>query len=132
MNPEARIVQALIEKLKTVTNNVLLGYLATGLEKDLALPAILVQLESIQEETRQGLKAKYQLQFNLSTVTKTDEQATYQLIELSTALRNALSPDNRLTSEVRKITLNDTQFDIAPNHSHLSFADTTLTIEAVF
>ncbi len=132
MNPEARIVQALLERLRDVTDNVLLGYSATGLEKDLALPALLVQLESIQEENRQGIKAKYQLQFSLSAVTRTDEQTTYKLIELSTAFRKALSPDNRLTSDVRKITLNDTQLDIAPNHSHLSFADTTLTIEAVF
>ncbi|KEQ17133.1 hypothetical protein [Endozoicomonas numazuensis] len=110
----------------------LLGYGATGLEKDLTLPALLVQLESIQEDSRQGLKAKYQLQCNLSVVIRTDEQTTYKLIELSSALRKTLSPDNRLTAEVRKVTLNETQFDIAPNNGHLSFSDTALTIEAVF
>ena len=131
-NPEMLIIEKMIDQLKTVTPQVHLGYSATGLEQDLELPAILVQLESISEEARQGLKAKCRMQFNVSCVTKTNKTTTFKLIELSNAIRNTFNTTERFTPEAKKTTFSETQFDIAPSNSHWSFADMTLQIDVIF
>ncbi|MGI9276865.1 MAG: hypothetical protein ACR2PT_18715 [Endozoicomonas sp.] len=69
---------------------------------------------------------------NLSAVVITDERTTYALLDLSRTIREALSSSDRLCPEARKLTFTDTQFDIAPNHTQMSFADMQLTVEAVF
>ena len=76
-NPERQIIEKLLAHLKQVSENTLLGYSATGQEQDLDLPAILVQLESINEEQRQGQRAKYRMEFNISVVAKTNKDTTY-------------------------------------------------------
>ena len=131
-SPEKQIVSALMNRLGTICDQVLLGYSATGIEQDLDSPSLLVQLESMTEQEQQGARRKYLLQFNLSAVVTTDERTTYALLDLSRTVREALGTQDRLSPEVRKLTFSDTQFDIAPNHTQLSFADMTLTIETVF
>ncbi|WP_139117827.1 hypothetical protein, partial [Endozoicomonas atrinae] len=86
-NPESLVIEKLIEHLKQVAPNTQLGYSAIGQEQDLALPAILVQLESINEEQRQGTKAKYRMEFNISAVAKTNNDTTYNLIDLTRSIR---------------------------------------------
>ena len=52
---EQIIVDSIIQKLSAVAETKL-GYSATGLDDDLSTPAILVQLESLSETSRQGDK----------------------------------------------------------------------------
>ena len=100
LNQERVIVEKLIEHLKTITENVQLGYSGTGLEKDIEIPAILVQLSSITEEQRQGAKAKFQIEFHISAVVKTNQDTTYNLIDLSRSIRELFSTGSRFTPEV--------------------------------
>ena len=132
MNPEQQIVSSLMERLNPLCDQVLLGYAGTGLDNDLRAPAILVQLESITESGQQGSRRKYQLQFNLSAVVTTDDGTTYALLELSRSIREALNSNERLCPEARKLQFSETLFDISPNHSQLSFADLTVTIDSIF
>ena len=127
---EQAIVGALKEKLQALAETKL-GYSATGLDDTTTTPLILVQLESLNEVERQGRKAKYELQFNLSVAVKTSEQTTAKLIQLSHQIRTALNSSERLCPESRKHALSDTRFDIAPSYGQLSFADSTLTVETV-
>ena len=130
-NPEQRIIENLVTHLTQVSANTLLGYSATGQEKDLDLPAILVQLESINEEQRQGQKAKYRMEFNISAVAKTNKDTTYNLLQLTRSIRELFATGERFTPEARSITFSETQFDIAPSNAHLSFADLQLQIEVI-
>ncbi len=130
-NPEKQIIESLVASLKQITENTLLGYSATGLEKDIELPAILVQLESINEEQRQGQRAKYRMEFNISVVAKTNKNTTYTLLDLTRSIRELFTTGQRFTPEARNITFSETQFDIAPSNAHLSFADLQLQIEVV-
>ena len=130
-NPEKQIIESLVAHLKQITENTLLGYSATGLEKDIELPAILVQLESINEEQRQGQRAKYRMAFNISVVAKTNTQTTYTLVDLTRSIRELFTTGQRFTPEARNINFSETQFDIAPSNAHLSFADLQLQIEVV-
>ena len=130
--PEKKIVSALLGKLTPLCDQVLLGYASTGLGSDLKPPVILVQLESIAELGQQGSRRKYQLQFNLSAVVVTDEKTTYALLDLSRSIKDSLNSNERLCPEARKLQFSETLFDISPNHRHLSFADMTVTIEAIF
>ena len=127
---EQSIVAVLMEKLNTVAET-RLGYAATGLDDDLLTPAILLQLASLTETGRQGERGKFELQFNLSAVVRTSEQTTVELITLTRQVRQVLNPAERLCPETRKHSLSDTRFDIAPNYGQLSFADSTLTVEAI-
>ena len=127
---EQTIVDAIVERLQTVAETKL-GYSATGLEDAIETPAILVQLESLVETGRQGRKEKLQLQFNISAVVKTSDQTTSELLTLTRQLRNALSAAERLSPASRSHTISDTRFDIAPSRGQLSFADSTLTVEAI-
>ena len=131
LNPERQIINNLIAHLKQVSENTLLGYLATGQEQDLDLPAILVQLESISEEQRQGQKAKYRMELNISVVTKTNADTTYTLIDLTHSIRELFTTGQRFTPQARTVTVSETQFDIAPSNAHLSFADLQLHIDIV-
>ena len=130
-NPEQRIIENLVTHLSQVSANTMLGYSATGQEKDLDLPAILVQLESINEEQRQGQKAKYRMAFNISAVAKTNKDTTYTLLQLTRSIRELFATGKRFTPEARSITFSETQFDIAPSNAHLSFADLQLQIEVI-
>ena len=131
LNPERQIIDNLIAHLKQVSENTLLGYSATGQEQDLDLPAILVQLESISEEQRQGQKAKYRMELNISVVTKTNADTTYTLIDLTHSIRELFTTGQRFTPQARTVTVSETQFDIAPSNAHLSFADLQLHIDVV-
>ncbi len=130
-NPERQIIESLIEHLKQVSENTLLGYSATGQEQDLDLPAILVQLESINEEQRQGQRAKYRMEFNISVVAKTNIDTTYTLLDLTRSIRELFTTGQRFTPEARNIHFSETQFDISPSNVHLSFADLQLHIDVV-
>ena len=130
-NPERQIIEKLITHLKQVSENTLLGYSATGQEQDLDLPAILVQLESINEEQRQGQRAKYRMAFNISAVAKTNKDTTYTLLDLTRAIRALFTTGQRFTPEARNISFSEIQFDIAPSNAHLSFADMSLQIDVV-
>lgn len=130
-HPEQKIIQAIVDRLKASQNNVLLGYSATGLTDDLTLPAFLVQLESIQEQGRQGQRIKALMTLNLSAVIKTDQNTTFDLIAQVNTMRDLLDIDGRLCPEARKINFSEIQFDIAPNHGHLSFADIQLTVDVI-
>lgn len=130
-NPEQKIIESLVEFLKQVSENTFLGYSATGQEKDLALPAILVQLESINEEQRQGQRVKYRMEFNISAVTKTNKETTFTLLNLTRSIRELFNSDKRFTPEARNVSVSEIQFDIAPGKAHLSFADLQLHIEVV-
>ena len=130
-NPEKQIIENLVAHLKQITENTLLGYSATGLEKDIELSAILVQLESINEEQRQGQRAKYRMEFNISAVAKTNTQTTYTLIDLTRSIRELFTTGKRFTPEARNIAFSETNFDIAPSNAHLSFADMSLQIDLV-
>ena len=127
---EQSIVAVLMEKLNTIAET-RLGYAATGLDDDLLTPAILLQLESLTETGRQGERGKFELQFNLSAVVRTSEQTTAELITLTRQIRQVLNPAERLCPESRKHLFSDTRFDIAPSYGQLSFADSTLTVEAI-
>lgn len=131
LNPERQIINNLIAHLKQVSENTLLGYSATGQEQDLDLPAILVQLESISEEQRQGNRAKYRMELNISVVTKTNADTTYTLIDLTHSIRELFTTGQRFTPEARSVSVSETQFDIAPSNAHLSFADLQLHIDVV-
>lgn len=131
LNPERQIIDNLIAHLKQVSENTLLGYSATGQEQDLDLPAILVQLESISEEQRQGQKAKYRMAFNISVVSKTNADTTYALVDLTHSIRELFTTVRRFTPEARNVSVSETQFDIAPSNAHLSFADLQLHIDVV-
>ena len=131
LSPEQRIIDALTDKLKSCCDQVLLGYSGTGLNENLKPPVILIQLESLSEQAQQGSKRKYQLQFNLTSVVATKEDTTYELLKLSRSIRSALNNGGRICPEARKHSFSDTLFDISPNHSQLSFADMTVTIEAI-
>ncbi len=130
-NPESLVIEKLIEHLKQVAPNTQLGYSAIGQEQDLELPAILVQLESINEEQRQGTKAKYRMEFNISAVAKTNNDTTYNLIDLTRSIRELFTTGERFTPEARTMTFSETNFDIAPSNAHLSFADMSLQIDVV-
>ncbi len=130
-NPEKVIVEKLIEHLKAITDNVYLGYSGTGLETDIEVPAIMVQLQSINEEQRQGTKAKYRMEFNISAVAKTNNDTTYNLIDLTRSIRELFTTGERFTPEARTMTFSETNFDIAPSNAHLSFADMSLQIDVV-
>ncbi|WP_299735680.1 hypothetical protein [uncultured Endozoicomonas sp.] len=130
-NPEARIVEALVYRLTEVTSTVLLGYSALGLNDELPTPAMLVQLESIQEQGRQGSRRKMSMALNVSVVIKTDEDSTYTLMDLTRLVRELFASSERFTPEARTVQFSETQFDIAPNHGHLSFADIQLTIDVI-
>ncbi|MCL6270722.1 hypothetical protein M3P05_12385 [Sansalvadorimonas sp. 2012CJ34-2] len=127
---EQAIVDAIVERLKTVADT-RLGYSAIGLEDSLSTPAILVQLENLVETARQGSREKLQLQFNISAVVKTSKETTSELLSLTRQVREALNPVDRLNPASRSHTLSDTRFDIAPSRGQLSFADSTLTVEAI-
>ena len=131
LNPERQIIDNLIAHLKQISENTLLGYSATGQEQDLDLPAILVQLESISEEQRQGQKAKYRMALNISVVSKTNADTTYALIDLTHSIRQLFTTGQRSTPEARNVSVSKTQFDIAPSNAHLSFADLQLHIDVV-
>ncbi len=127
---EQAIVDTIVERLETVADT-RLGYSATGLEDSLSTPAILVQLESLVETGRQGSREKLQLQFNISAVVKTSKETTSELLSLTRQVREALNPTYRLNPASRSHTLSDTRFDIAPSRGQLSFADSTLIVEAI-
>ena len=131
-SPETRIVEALVYRLTEVTPNVLLGYTALGLDEELPKPAILVQLESLQEQGRQGSRVKMQMSLNISVVIKTNEESTYALLDLTRSIRALFTTEERWVPEARNTQLSETQFDIAPNHGQLSFADIQLTIDVIF
>ena len=131
-SPETRIVEALVYRLTEVTPNVLLGYTALGLDEELPKPAILVQLESLQERGRQGSRVKMQMSLNISVVIKTNEESTYALLDLTRSIRALFTTEERWVPEARNTQLSETQFDIAPNHGQLSFADIQLTIDVIF
>ncbi len=131
LNPERQIIDNLIAHLKQVSENTRLGYSATGQEQDLDLPAILVQLESISEEQRQGQKAKCRMAFNISAVARTNKDTTYTLLDLTHAIRKLFTTGQRFTPEARSVSVSETQFDIAPSNAHLSFADVQLHIDVV-
>ncbi|MBO9496992.1 hypothetical protein J7438_23300 [Thalassotalea sp. G20_0] len=130
-NPERQIIEKLITHLKQISEHTLLGYSATGQEQDLDLPAILVQLESINEEQRQGQRAKYRMAFNISAVAKTNKDTTFTLLDLTRSIRELFTTGQRFTPEARHISFSETQFDIAPSNAHLSFADLQLQIEVI-
>ncbi|WP_257286403.1 hypothetical protein [Endozoicomonas sp. SESOKO1] len=130
-NQEKVIVEKLIEHLKLITENVYLGYSGTGLENDIEIPAIVVQLVSINEEQRQGQRAKYRMEFGISAVAKTNTQATFNLIDLTRSIRELFTTGKRFTPEARSTAFSETSFDIAPSNAHLSFADMSLQIEVV-
>ncbi|GAA4648722.1 hypothetical protein GCM10023116_09930 [Kistimonas scapharcae] len=129
--PENRILTALIARLESVCSHVKVGYPATGLEDDLEVPAILVQLESLIELNRSGQRGLYQLQFLISLAVRTSEASTESLLQLSHQIRQALALGTRLCPEARKLQLTETQFDIAPAHGRLSFADIGLQVDTV-
>ncbi len=131
VNPEQKIIKAIVERLEVSQHSVLLGYSAIGLTDDLTLPACLIQLESIQEQARQGHRVKAIMVLNLSVVTKTNEGTTFSLIDQVRGVRQTLDTGERLCPEARKLSFSETQFDIAPNHGQLSFADIQLTIDVI-
>ena len=103
--PESRILAALIARLESVCSNVKTGYPATGLEDDIDVPAILVQLESLTELNRSGHRGLYQLQFLISLAVRTSEASAVSLLRLSHQIRQALAPGTRLCPEARKLQL---------------------------
>ncbi|MTI13007.1 hypothetical protein [Sansalvadorimonas verongulae] len=127
---EQRIVEALVDRLTAIASTKL-GYSATGLDDSLPTPSILVQLESLTETGRQGERGRFELQFNISAVLQTSEKTTVELVSLTRQIRTTLNPAEKLCPESRKHTLSDTRFDIAPSYGQLSFADSTLTVEAI-
>ncbi len=130
ISSEQAVVEALIQRLKTVMDNVRLGYSAVGLESEGITPAIFVQLESLSELKRQGSKARYLMQFTIGVAVKTNENTTLELLGYNRAVRETLN-GQWTDPAIRKLTLEETQFDIAPGNSQLSFADTTLTLEMI-
>ena len=129
-HPEEAVLDALIERLKQVCDDVFLGYSVSGAGNDLKPPAILVQLETMPEQTRSNKRAKYQMQFIISAVAYTESRTTYELIKQVRSIRSALH-ESPLCPEARAITTADVQFDIAPSNGQLSFADMSVNIEVV-
>ena len=130
-SPETNIVNAITEKLATVIDNVRLGYSATGLDDDDVFPAILVQVQNLREQTRQGNKARYQFSFVISVAMKNNADTTIDLLQYARQVRAVFPLGSKICPEAIKHSLEDTEFDIAPGHSQLSFADMTLTVEAI-
>ncbi|WP_419835312.1 hypothetical protein [Endozoicomonas atrinae] len=130
-SPETRIVEALVYRLTEVTPTVLLGFTALGLDEELPKPAILVQLESLKEQGRQGRRVKMQMSLNISVVIKTNEESTYALMDLTRSIRALFTTGERWVPEARSTQLSETQFDIAPNPGQLSFADIQLIIDVI-
>ncbi len=130
ISSEQAVVEALIQRLKTVIDNVHLGYSAVGLDSEGITPAIFVQLESLTELKRQGSKARYQMQFNICVAVKTSDYTTVELLGYNRAIREALN-DQWTDPTIRKLTLEETQFDIAPGNSQLSFSDLVIITEIV-
>ena len=130
-NPDQQIVRSLVETLEQSGHTVLLGYSAEGLS-ELKPPAILVQLDSIREQERKGQKAKYLMEFTVSSVIRTSESVTYDLMAIVHSIRTLLSEWDSINDGIRKLFFSETQFDIAPSHAQLSFADLTVTLEAVY
>ncbi|MCW7551773.1 hypothetical protein NX722_03790 [Endozoicomonas gorgoniicola] len=128
-NPDEQIIKALVAELEESSFPVLLGYSIADLP-DIEPPAILVQLDSIREQERQGKRAKYQLELTVSGVYRTQPDSTYQLMTIARTIRSLLNNAN--FESVRKISFSETQFDIAPNNGQLSFADMSVNLEAVF
>ncbi len=128
---DQQLIDAIMDSLRLVTDQVLLGYSATGRDDKLQLPALLLQLESLSELQQSGSRRKYQWQLNLSVVVPTDEQATITLLQLVRSVRLELSQFQRLQSQIRKLTFSEIQFDVAPIQGQYSFADMTLTLETV-
>ena len=131
-SPEKDIINAVVSRLESVCDQVLLGYSASGIEQDLKPPSLLVQPEFLFEEERQGSRAKYRLQLNVSAVVATNDRTTYALLDLARSVRDAIYQPSILSELTRKVTFSETHFDIAPHHGHLSFADMTLSVEAIF
>ena len=131
LNPDELIIRALVDKLKESSFKVMLGYSAAGLS-ELEPPAILVQLDSMKETDRQNKRAKYTLELTVSSVTRTDSDTTYNLMNMVHVIRSLLNESGSIHSGIRKINFSDTQFDIAPSNGQLSFADMSVNINAVF
>ena len=129
-HPEDAVIDALIERLEQVCDSVYLGYSISGAGNDLKPPAILVQLESMPEQTRSNQRAKFTMQFIISSVAYTESRTTYELIKMVRSIRNALH-ECPLCPQARSITTADVQFDIAPSNGQLSFADMSVNIEVV-
>ncbi len=139
--PEVRILEALVIRLETIRQalgyhseagaSVRLGYDASGAGDELATPALLLQLDSLEEIGRSGQRAIYRLNLNISAVTDTDSDATVRLLGMCHDLRRALASDNPCCREVRQQQLGETAFDIGAANSRLSFADMTLQLETV-
>ncbi|WP_263080060.1 hypothetical protein [Endozoicomonas sp. Mp262] len=130
-SPEAIIVDAITSKLAAVIDNVLLGYSATGIDNGDQFPAILVQLDTLREINRQGSKARYQFSFIISVALKTQAETTLELLQYARQVREVFPLNEKLCPASIKHSLSETEFDIAPGHSQLSFADITLTVEAI-
>ena len=128
-NPDEQIIKALVAKLEESDLSVLLGYSIADLP-EIEPPAILVQLDSIREQERQGKRAKYLLELTVSGVDRTQHDSTYKLMALVRKIRSLLN--NARFEGVRKISFSETQFDIAPSNGQLSFADISVNLEAVF
>ena len=130
-SPETIIIDAITGKLATVIDNVRLGYSATGIDNDDQFPAILVQLDTLREINRQSSKARYQFSFMVSVAIKTNANTTAALLQYARQMREAFPLNEKLCPASIKHSLSETEFDIAPGHSQLSFADITLTVEAI-
>ncbi|MCW7553296.1 hypothetical protein NX722_11735 [Endozoicomonas gorgoniicola] len=128
-NPDEQIIKALVAKLEESRFPVLLGYSIADLP-EIEPPAILVQLDSIREQERQGKRAKYRLELTVSGVYRTQPDTTYQLMTIVRTIRSLLNSAH--FEGVRKISFSETQFDIAPNNGQLSFADMSVNLEAIF
>ncbi len=139
--PEIQIIEALVSRLETITQangyqsdtgkHIYVGYDTSDSGKNLTFPAMLIQLESLQAVERNGNRAKYQLDLNISMVIKTGTDATWQLLKMNSDLRHSLSPDRGKLSAIRTLTMGETRFDIGSANSRLSFADLTLQLETV-
>ncbi len=127
---EQAILTSVIERLSSVAETKL-DYSATGLYDSLDGPVILVRLESLAETARQGEKGRFELQFAVNAVIRTSEQTTLELMTLVRKIRTALNSAEKLCPETRKHVLSDTRFDIASDHDQLSFAVSTLMVEAI-
>lgn len=130
-NPETEetVINALIERLKQVCDDVFLGYSVSG-QDELKPPAILVHLDDMPELTRSNKRAKHSMQFTISAVAYTETRTTYELIKMVRSIRTALH-DSPLCPEALAIKINGSPFDIAPSNGQLSFADMSVNIEVI-